>query len=101
MRCIGRMSYMQTRKVTIAIPNGLDSKLAALLIQKASNYKSECRIEKEFKHANAKSLLGVLSFGLKEGEEVVLHTEGIDESEAMETLVEFLTSVKTAGEAHE
>ena len=55
---------MVSREVTISSKTGLESKMAAKLIQKASEYESNIWIQKEERKANAKSLLGLLSLGI-------------------------------------
>lgn len=70
---------------------GLDSKPAALFIQKASNYKSTIWIEKDERKANAKSLLGLLSLGVGNGTKIVLSAEGEDEVKAVDELLKYLS----------
>ena len=52
--------------------NGLESKQAALFIQKASNYKSNVWIEKDERKANGKSLLGILSLAVSKGNNITI-----------------------------
>lgn len=83
---------MVTREVVIKNPSGLQSKSAAVFIQKASNYKSSLWIEKNERKANAKSLLGLLSLGIGSGAKVTVIAEGEDEEKAVEELEEYLKS---------
>ncbi|MDQ2086677.1 HPr family phosphocarrier protein [Herbivorax sp. ANBcel31] len=77
--------------------NGLESKQAALFIQKASNYKSNVWIEKDERKANGKSLLGILSLAVGKGGSIVIITEGEDEEKALDDLKDFLTSKTEEG----
>lgn len=83
---------MVKKEITINNVSGLESKLAAMFIQKASNYKSDVWIEKGERKANAKSLLGLLSLGVGKGNKISLITEGEDEVKALEELESYLTS---------
>jgi phosphotransferase system HPr (HPr) family protein len=83
---------MVVKEIVIQNPAGLQSKSAAIFIQKASNYKSSIWITKNERKANAKSLLGVLSLGIGKGAVVNLSTEGEDEAEAAAELEEYLLS---------
>jgi len=79
-------------EVIINNKSGLQSKMAAVFIHKASNYKSSIWIEKDERKANAKSLLGLLSLGIGEGDKVILTAEGEDSEKAIKDLEEYLVS---------
>lgn len=82
---------MIEKEVIIKNKSGLDSKPAALFIQKASNYKSTIWIEKDERKANAKSLLGLLSLSMGNGAKIVISAEGEDEAHAIAELVKYLS----------
>ena len=87
---ITRRKYnMQSKEVTIFSKTGLESKMAARLIQKASSYESNIWIQKGERKANAKSLLGLLSLGISPGDNITIITEGRDESTALSELEAF------------
>ncbi len=81
---------MIVKEIVIRNPGGLQSKSAAIFIQKASGYKSSIWIAKNERKANAKSLLGVLSLSIGNGNAVQLSVEGDDEAEAVEELEKYL-----------
>jgi phosphocarrier protein HPr len=83
---------MIVKDVIIKNSTGLQSKSAAVFIQKASNYKSSIWIVKDERKANAKSLLGVLSLGIGQGAKLVITVEGEDEAEAAADLEKYLLS---------
>ncbi len=83
---------MVVREVKIKNKAGLQSKVAAVFIQKASNYKSKIWIEKNERKANAKSLLGLLSLGISYGSKVSIIADGEDEKKAIAELEEYLGS---------
>ena len=83
---------MIVRELVIKNSSGLQSKSAAIFIQKASNYKSNIWIVKDERKANAKSLLGVLSLGIATGARLAVTIEGDDEAEAAAELEKYLLS---------
>ena len=77
---------MTTRAVEIKNRIGLHASYASFFIQEACSYQSSIWVEKGDRKMNAKSLLGVLSLGIKHGEVVTLIADGADESAALEGL---------------
>ncbi|MHB1483941.1 MAG: HPr family phosphocarrier protein [Saccharofermentanales bacterium] len=67
-------------------------KAVALLIQKASAFRSSIWISRGERKANAKSLLGVMSLGIENKMEVIITAEGSDEAEALEVVSEYLAN---------
>ncbi|HOK44020.1 MAG TPA: HPr family phosphocarrier protein [Thermoclostridium caenicola] len=80
---------MVAKEVTILCKTGLESKMAAKLIQKASEYESNIWIQKDERKANAKSLLGLLSLGISPGDTITIITDGRDEETALNELEAF------------
>ncbi len=83
---------MIVREIVIKNSSGLQSKSAAVFIQKASNYKSSIWVVKDERKANAKSLLGVLSLSIGKGAKLAISVEGEDEAEAAADLEKYLLS---------
>ncbi len=71
---------------------GLHARPATFFIQKANEYKSSIWVEKDERRVNAKSLLGVLSLGIVKGTAINLIADGSDEKEAVDALVELISS---------
>ena len=63
---------------------------ATAFVQKANEFKSSIWIEKDERHVNAKSLLGVLSMGIVQGTEVTIIADGVDEENALAELTELV-----------
>lgn len=84
---------MVRKEIIINNGAGLQSKSAAVFIQKASNYKSSVWIEKGERKANAKSLLGLLSLGIGDGTTVTVIADGEDEILAVDELEKYLKTV--------
>lgn len=71
---------------------GLHARPATFFIQKANEFKSSIWVEKDERRVNAKSLLGVLSLGIVKGTAINLIADGPDEKEAVEALIELISS---------
>lgn len=83
---------MIERKVTVAPAQGLAARPAAEFVKKAASFTSSVRIGKNDQFVDAKSILGVMSMAISNGEEVVLQVDGADEGEAMDALIALLSS---------
>ena len=71
---------------------GLHARPATFVIQKANEFKSSIWVEREERKVNAKSLLGVLSLGIVKGTAINLIADGSDEKEAIDALVNLISS---------
>ncbi|MDR1619134.1 MAG: HPr family phosphocarrier protein [Clostridiales bacterium] len=79
---------MKHKVLVIQNPEGLRARPAAQFVQLASGFISTMLIEKGNKKVNAKSIMGVLSLGVGEGETIHLFIDGPDEDIAMSAMVE-------------
>lgn len=82
---------MVRKVVEIKSEDGLRARAAALFVQTASNYQSLITIERENKKINAKSIMGVLSLGVVQGDDIQLTANGPDEQEAVAALIELVS----------
>jgi phosphotransferase system HPr (HPr) family protein len=69
---------------------GLHARPARLLVQTAAQFQSQIRLQHAEKAANAKSIVGVLKLGAVHGDTIVVHAEGEDAEEAVNTLSDLL-----------
>lgn len=90
-KCSG-VIYMQTIKYKITDENGIHARPAGLLVKAATGFTSDFKLKKGEKHADAKRLFGVMSLGIKQGDEIVIEISGDDEDAAREKIEEFLSS---------
>jgi phosphocarrier protein HPr len=74
------------RKVEVTNRLGLHARPAALLVQKATKFKSEIKLQKEDLEVNAKSILSVMALAAEVGSFVIIKAEGEDEAVALEEL---------------
>ncbi len=81
-------------EITLKITNkaGLHARPAALFAQKASAFKSTIMLLKGEKSVNAKSIIGIMGLGVKQGESLLLKIEGPDEKEAAIALEDLVTN---------
>jgi phosphoenolpyruvate-protein phosphotransferase len=83
---------MREIAVTVNHQSGLHARPAALLVQLARRFKSDVVIASGSTSAPAKSILGVLSLGVKRGARVVVRADGEDEHEAVESIRRLVAS---------
>ena len=83
---------MLSKEITLVNSVGLHARPATFFIQKANSYRCSVWIANNSRRANAKSLLGVLSLGVRQGDSVTLIADGIDENEAIEGLCSLILS---------
>lgn len=82
---------MTTKNIQIKLENGLEARPVALLVQEASKYESTIYIQSGEKKVNAKSIMGMMSLGLDNGEELAVSAEGSDEQIAVDNIERFLS----------
>ena len=83
---------MIKKPITIRLSSGLEARPVAMLVQVASQYESEIYVESGRKKVNAKSIMGMMTLGLDNGEEVTVTANGKDESEAMDGVEKYFSS---------
>lgn len=78
------------RTVVIGSRAGLHARPATLVVKEAARFQSQIELVTPGRTASLKSLIGVMSLGLKQGAGVVLRASGADEAEAVEALASLL-----------
>lgn len=81
---------MISKTLTIKNTIGLHARPAALFVQTANQFGSEIRIKKDNSEINGKSIMGIMAIGIASGETIEIITEGHDELEAMEALIDLV-----------
>lgn len=82
---------MTKRSIQINLESGLEARPVALLVQEASKYESTIYIQSGEKRVNAKSIMGMMSLGLDNGEQLEVSAEGTDEQAAVDGIESFLS----------
>lgn len=83
---------MIRKEITIELPKGLEARPVAVFVQVASQFECSIFVEYREKRVNAKSIMGMMSLGIAQGEKVVVVTDGPDEKEAAAGIEKYLTS---------
>ncbi len=83
---------MITKSMQVNIPQGLDPSTVALFIQIANMYESKVYVETDDKKINAKSLMGMMSLLLRQGEKIQLVANGEDEAKAISHIERYLNN---------
>lgn len=81
---------MLSKEVKVNCITDENVKWATYLVQTSNNYAGSVRIKHNGYDTNAKSLLGVLSIKLSNGEVVTITADGADEKEAVEAVSNIL-----------
>lgn len=74
---------------TITDPIGIHARPAGLLVKEASQFKSEIKLIKDDKIADAKRIFSVMGLGIKQNEKIKISINGPDEEKASTELEEF------------
>lgn len=82
---------MVSKSMTINIPKGLEARPVALLVQVASQYESSIYVEIQEKKVNVKSIMGMMSLGLAEGEKITIIANGPDEDAAVDAIDKYIS----------
>lgn len=81
---------MKEFKYVITDPNGIHARPAGLLVKMAAGFKSKVTIGRDGKEVDAKRIFGVMSLGVKQGQEIAVAADGEDEDEAIAAIEKFL-----------
>lgn len=77
---------MLSKELTIKNEEGLQARPAALLVQVAGKFMCNIWIEQGSKRVNAKSIMGVLSLRLKQGDTFFIVANGDDEQKTIDAI---------------
>jgi phosphocarrier protein HPr len=89
---------MIQQEIEIINKLGLHARASAKLTQLAAKYKSEVWITRNKRRVNAKSIMGVMMLAAGKGSTVLLETDGADEKECFDALVELIQNKFGEGE---
>lgn len=79
------------KSFVITDPVGLHARPATLLVNEAGKFASEAKIIVEGKEANLKSIMGVMSLAIANGQTFVIEANGGDAEEALAGLSAVIT----------
>lgn len=78
--------------VTITNASGLHARPAGMFVKKAAEFKSTVEVNAKGKTVNAKSIMGIMSLGLAQGDELTIVANGEDQEAAVNELAELIES---------
>ena len=81
---------MVTKSMTVELAQGAETRPVAFLVQVASQFESSIYIEYDNKRINAKSIMGMMTLSVGNGDEVVVVAEGVDEEAAAKEIELYL-----------
>ncbi len=75
---------------TVKIISSIEARDVAMIVQTASQFKSNIKIKLDNKIINAKSIMGLIALGDLDGKNIIIEAEGSDESDAVNELASCL-----------
>jgi len=87
-----------TLSIKIINKLGLHARASAKLTQIANQFESDIWLEKNDKKVNAKSIMGVMMLAASQGTNITITTEGLDEKEALNSIVTLINDFFGEGE---
>ncbi|MBM7614395.1 HPr family phosphocarrier protein [Alkaliphilus hydrothermalis] len=81
-------------KQTVVVNNGsgLHARPATLVVKEASKFESDVTFISGTAEVNAKSIMGIMALGAKQGQSINVKVEGNDEEEAMKAIIALFQS---------
>ncbi len=89
---------MIQQEIEIVNKLGLHARASAKLTQLAAKFKSDVWMTRNARRVNAKSIMGVMMLAAGKGSKIILETDGADEKECFDALVELIQNKFGEGE---
>ena len=83
---------MLQQTTTIINKLGLHARAAAKFVTQASQFESDINVKRNNIDVNGKSIMGVMMLAAAKGSEIELVVNGVDEKQAMQSLLELITN---------
>jgi phosphoenolpyruvate-protein phosphotransferase len=71
----------------VTLRQGLHARPAALLAQRTKSFGAQATLAAHGRTANARSVVAIMSLGVRQGDELTIHASGVDAAEAVASLV--------------
>jgi len=84
---------MISRDVVVNLQSDATARPVAVLVQLASKYESKVYIVVKDKKINAKSIMGMMSLGFGQGDNLTIQAEGNDAEAAVKEIADYIESV--------
>ena len=83
---------MLSEDTTIINKLGLHARAAALFASTAARFSSQVLVAVKGKQVDGKSVMSLMLLGASQGTDITLHTDGEDQQEAMQTLLQLVAN---------
>jgi len=83
---------MLKKTVTIGLASGLEARPVAMLVQIASQFDSIIYVENQSVRVNAKSIMGMMTLGMNNGDQITISADGQDEDKAVTLIEQYLVN---------
>jgi phosphotransferase system HPr (HPr) family protein len=93
---------MKSSQIVVMDPVGLHARPAAMFVKLANSFSADisiCNLTTSSEWQNAKSILSLLTCGVRQGDQIGIKAEGADEGAAVEALEELVRSDFSKGVA--
>ena len=84
---------MTTAEFTVKLPNYVEARPVAEIVQTASQYEAAIYLISGDKKINAKSIMGMMSLGLHNDDVISVEVDGKDEEQAIDAVVRYMSTV--------
>ena len=84
---------MINKTFTVKFPKDAEARPVAVIVQIASQYESNIHLIAQGKRINAKSIMGMMSLGLFDNEEMEIEADGNDEQKAADEIIKYISSL--------
>ena len=84
---------MTTAEFTVKLPNYVEARPVAEIVQTASQYEAAIYLISGYKKINAKSIMGMMSLGLHNDDVISVEADGKDEEQAIDAVVRYMSTV--------
>ena len=82
---------MLKKSIVVKMDQKADVMPIAMFVQVASQYESSIYVDADEKRVNAKSIMGMMTLGLKTGLKIVVTADGEDEKQALDGIEAYLS----------
>ncbi len=85
---------MIQRQVTVVNSSGIHARPAAAVVNFVKNYRGSVEVINNGKKGNLKSIISIMSLGMRKGSDLVVQIEGENEEKFAEDLVSFISDLE-------
>jgi phosphocarrier protein HPr len=87
-----RVDVMTTQSVTVVNQLGMHARAAAKFVHLATRFHAHVRVARDGREMDGKSIMGILLLAAARGSTITISADGVDESAAVQALVELVQS---------